>query len=173
MIIIALTTVMFVALLVLMPLRVRAAFCLNFAQKTLHVKVKLFFVTFFSEKFVLDGAHLDCQGSVDTEIDLTEMETGSGKHYLKAIVMDSVNVTLATNYLAHAPTTMVALEGAVGVATTVACAVTNCRIHVSTQMANQTAVFGEVRLNVTLLAVFVAMIREAIDKRHRAREKSN
>lgn len=166
--IIALTTVLFIALLVLAPLRAKVAFCLNFAQKELHVRLKIFHIPFFSEKFTLHGKYLNCQGSVDTKINLPEIDTNSSKFYLKAIVVDSVNVTFATNYLAQSPKTMVALECFVGVATTVACAISNCKIHTSTQMANATAVFGEVRLSVSLCEVFIALIRDALTKKRTA-----
>lgn len=163
--IIALTTVLSIALLVLAPLRAKVAFCLDFAQKQLFVRVKIFHIPFFGEKFTLQGKYLNCQGSVDTQINLPEMDTKSGKIYLKAIVVDSVNVTFSTNYLAQSPQTMVALESFVGVATTVACALSNCKIHTSTQMSSSTAVFGEVRLSVSLCEVLIAIIRDALNKK--------
>jgi len=167
--IIALTIVLVIALLILAPLRARVAFCLNFAQKELTVRIKIFHITFFNEKFTLQGQYLNCEGSVDTEINLPELDTNSSKFYLKAIVVDSVNVTFATNYLAQNPKTMVILEGFVKVATTIACAISNCKIHTSTQMSSATAVFGEVRLSVSLFEVFTALIRDALSKRRAAK----
>ncbi|MCM1289982.1 MAG: hypothetical protein NC132_04715 [Corallococcus sp.] len=157
--IIALTTVMFIAVLVMAPLRARVAFCLNFAQKVLIVRLKIFHITFFNEKFTLNGKYLNCQGSVDTKINLPEIDPKGGKFYLKAVVVDSVNVTVATNYIVQSPQTMVILEGLVFMSTTVACALSNCKIHVATQMANSTAIYGEARMSVSLAGVFLAMFR--------------
>ena len=164
--IIALTTVMIIVLLVCTPLRVRVGICLNFHEKTLFVRVKVFLITFFKETFTLDGKYLNCQGTVETKVDLTQMDTTSGKYLVKAIVFDSANVTFATNYLAHSPTTMVALEGFVCVATNIACAISNTNVHTSTQMAPQTAVFAEIRLSVSLADVLLALIRGAIRSRN-------
>lgn len=171
--IIALTTVMVIALFTLAPLRARVAFCLNFAKKELTVRLKIFHITLFNEKFTLQGQYLNCEGSVDTEINLPELDTNSSKFYLKAIVVDSVNVTFATNYIAQSPKTMVLLELFVNISTTVACAISNCKIHTSTQMSNQTAVFGEVRLSVSLFEVLTALVRDAVSKRRTAKAKAS
>ena len=152
---------MLVILLVLAPLRAQVAFCLNFAQKELTVNAKVFHIKVFKEKFTLQGKYLNCQGSVDTQIDLTQMDPSSGKAFMKAIVIDSVNVNIAVNYLAHKPTTMLAVESFAFLATAIACLVSNCRIHTSTQMATQTAVSGEVHLSVSLAEVFLALFRSA------------
>ena len=163
--IIALTTLMFITLLVWLPLQVKAAFCLNLSEKHLLVQVNVFFVPFFKEKFTLDGLRINCQGSVDTEINLPDVDPKGGKFYMQAIVVDSVNLTFAVNYLEHSPNLMVALESLVFGATTLACLLTHCRIHTSTQFSKQTAVFGEVRLSVTLADVFIALVRSAFYKR--------
>ena len=168
--IIALTTLMLIALLVLLPMRARVSFCLNLAEKVLTVRVKIFLITFFREKFTLDGLYLQCEGSVDTRVDIMQTDPSGSKYYLKAVVVDSVNVTLQTNYMAHSPFVMVALEGFVATATTVACAVSNSRICVTTQYGTQTAIFGEIRLSVTLAGVIIALLRAARHAAHRVGE---
>ena len=162
--IIALTTVMLIVLLVCTPLRVRAAFCLNLTEKTLSTRVKVFLLTLFKEQFTVDGKYIRCQGSVDTQVDWTQMDTKQGQYLIKAVVVDSVNLTFAVNYLQCNPFVMVALESFVGVSTAVATAVTNCRVRTSTQMANQTAIFGEIRLSVSLADVFLALARASVLK---------
>lgn len=156
---VALTVVMLVAFLALLPLRVAISFRMDFNQNCLYANASLFWLPLFKEKFSLQGRYLVCEGTVATEIDLLQLDTKKGSSVLKAVVFDSVNLTFALDYTKCSPLTMLFVEGAACAATAVACATVNCRVGTSTCFSTANSLFGEAVVSVTLAEMLIALAR--------------
>ncbi len=167
--IIALTTVMLVALLTLVPIRARVNLYVDLKKKVLFVYVNVFFIWIFKEKFTLQGKYLQCRGTIDSDVDLFDVDSESGKNIVSAIVFDSVNINFAVNYAVASPYVMVGLESVVCAVTAVVCAISNCNVHVSTQYSPCNAVLGEVRISVSIAELLCALVKNSIRERRKAR----
>lgn len=162
---IVLTILMLVLLLCLVPLRIAINFRLDLLQKYLFVKVNVFFLPVFKEKLQFVGRNLVCSGTVDTEIDIFQMDGKQGINLVKALVFDSVNLTFAIDFCRYSPFAMLCIESICSATTAVACAFSHCKIHTDTCLSQVNSVFGNVVVSVSLMKIIAVLISESVRKR--------
>ncbi|MDE7454221.1 MAG: hypothetical protein K2M64_00125, partial [Clostridia bacterium] len=78
----------------------------------------------FDEEFVLNGTHLICDGTVQTEINLAKIKTENGINLLKCLTFDKVFVSLQNNLSFVSSKTIVAENALTAIITTVLCKIT-------------------------------------------------
>ena len=156
---VVLTVLMLVALLCLVPLRIAISFRVDLNRKMLYVRLTLWWVPIFNESFCLIGKYLVCKGTVETNVDVTTINGETGKGLVKAIVVDSVNVTAAVDYTKVNPTVMPIVEGILFAATSVLCACSNSRVRTSSCFSTANAVFGEIVVSTTLAEILLALAK--------------
>lgn len=164
---VALTVVMLVMFLSLVPLRIAVSFRLDFAKKCAFARASVFYLPVLSEKAELNGRYLVCSGTVDTEIDVFQMDGQQGINVAKALVFDSVNVTFAFNFCKRSPLVMPVTEFVSFAAAAIGCACSHCRVHTDTCFSVDDCVFGEVVVSVSLAEILIVILKESVRKRRR------
>ncbi len=159
---VVLTVFMLILFLVLVPLRIGISFRIDLTSKRLKVRLTVFGLPLFKENFTVSGKYLVCDGTVETKIDLLSVDGKSGVNLAKALVFEKVNLVFAVDYTKISPFTMLALEGACGTLTTVACALSNCQVRTQTGFSLDNAVYGDVSVTVTLADIFIVLIKEKL-----------
>lgn len=159
---VVLTIVMLVMFLSLLPLRIAVSFRVDFAQKCLFVRSRLFFVPILSERVVLKGTKLVFCGTIDAETDILQMDGKRGIDIAKAPVFDSVSLTFALDYCRHSPYIMLATESFSALGTAVSCAFSNCRVHTQTMFSTVDSLFGEVKLSVSLAEILLVILKDTL-----------
>ena len=165
---IPLTVFMLIMLLCLAPLKIAVKLRLDLSQKRLFAEVRVFFVRVFKEKFLFEGRNLVCSGTVNTQIDVFQMDGKQGVNLAKALVFDSVNVRLAVDFCKYSPFAMVCLESVCYATTAVACAFSHCKVHTSTCLSQANCVFANVVVSVSLAEIILALIKDSVRKRKKA-----
>lgn len=170
---VALTVVMLVMFLSLLPLRIAVSFRLDLSQKCAFARASVFYLPIFNEKAELQGRYLVCSGTVDTQIDVFQMDGQQGVNIAKALVFDSVNVTFALNFCKRSPFVMPAVEFVSFAATALGCACSHCRVHTDTCFSVEDSVFGEVVVSVSLAEILLVILKESVRKRRREYGSAN
>lgn len=120
-------TLLFI-LLVFMPIRLNVLAEVYFSRLSANIRVKAFGIKVFNETISLKGKMLECSGTVETQIDLTQMEESKGKGLLQCVTFDSLYVCFQNN-LSTVSTQIILAENFISaIATGIACGISNCQI---------------------------------------------
>lgn len=160
---VVLTVLMMLAMLVLLPLSVTVNFTADITQKTLFVQVRLFGIKVFEEKFLLDGRYLVCRGSVNVQLDVFSLRGDTGKGVANAVHVDSVQLCFAVDFCRYSVFVLPITDVLCAVGTALACGFSHCKIHTQTCFSPQNAVFGRVRLTVSLAEVLAVLAKQGIE----------
>ena len=93
------------------------------------LRVKTMAVKVFDEIFQLKGRHLDCDGTVSTDVDLTKVDKQTGIDFAKCITIDKICVTLSNNLLGVSVTAMLVENVLAALATATLCNVSHCQFY--------------------------------------------
>lgn len=133
-------TLLFV-LLVFAPIRIKINAQIYLKRLQADMQATVFGIKVFDETAKLRGKNIICSGTVQTEIDLTQIDTESGVNILNCITVDKVFVSFQNNLSYVSAQTILAENVICALATVVACGMTNCNVA-----SNVLAYLGENRV---------------------------
>lgn len=120
-------TLLFI-LLVFAPFKVNFNIQIYYRRLRVNVQAKAYLFTVFDEVIQLQGKYLLCDGTVQTELDLTQIDSKSGKDLLKCLTFDRVFVSLQNNLSLVSSKTILAENALTAIVTNLACKLSNCQI---------------------------------------------
>lgn len=126
---IVVTATLLFALLFFAPIRFRVSVRINYAQLSLEISVKTSAIRVFDETLTFAGRYLHCEGTVSTDVDLTQMNRQTGVDLLKCITIDKVAVSLANNVLGVAVTTVLFENVLSALAMSTLCNISHCQLY--------------------------------------------
>lgn len=115
-------------LLIFAPFRVKINAQIYLQRLSANVQVKAYVLTVFKEEFVLKGKHLVCNGTVQTDVDITQIDRKNGIDLLKCLTFDRIFVSLQNNLSLVSSKTILAENALTALATNIACGFTHCQI---------------------------------------------
>lgn len=123
------TATLLFMLLFFAPFRVRIKMQVLFKKLAVYIKAESYRVPLFNETIALHGKYLLCNGTVDTEVDITQIDQKNGVDLMKCVTLEGVCVSIRNNLL-NAPTSVILFENIVtACATKLACENLQCKIY--------------------------------------------
>lgn len=123
------TAILLFTLLIFAPLKVRINLNVLFHKLTVKMQVKSYFVKVIDETVTLSGKYLICNGTVDTDLDVTQFDNKSGVNFAKCFTIDRVCLSLQNNVV-NISAKVVLLENVLlGVATEVGRKLSHCQVY--------------------------------------------
>lgn len=122
------TAALLFILLIFAPFKVKFNMQIYFQQLRANVQAKAYVFTVFKESFQLKGKYLLCDGTIQTSLDVTQIDRESGKDLLKCLTFDSFFVSLQNNLSIVSSKTILAENTIAAIATNLACKLSNCQI---------------------------------------------
>lgn len=87
----------------------------------------------------------------------------TGKGVAKAVHVDSVQLCFAVDFCRYSVFVLPITDVLCAVGTALACGFSHCKIHTQTCFSPQNAVFGRVRLTVSLAEVLAVLAKQGIE----------
>ena len=115
-------------LLIFAPFRVNLYAQIYLQRRTAKVQAKVCFLTVFDEEFVLKGKYLVCDGTVQTNIDIAQIDRKNGIDLLKCLTFDKVFVSLQNNLSVVSSKMILAENALTAIITNLACGFTHCQV---------------------------------------------
>lgn len=170
--VVALTVLMLVALMCLLPLRVTANFRLDVSSKKFFVRAKLFRIPVLREEMYLSGSRLICRGNVQTEINLLSLDGDQGKNIVKAFAFDRLNIFFALDFSRKSPLVMPVVEISAFLGGTLSRLLSHCRVRVCTGFSPLNSVLGEVAVSVSLADILIVLAKQSLQNSRKKRTSS-
>jgi len=123
------TATLLFLLLIFAPFRVRVNARFLFRNFTASVKGYVYAIPFFNETFELNGKYLTCRGTVDTDVDVTQIDRQSGADVLQSVTVNRICVSVRNNILSVSPI-VIAFENTLSyIASEIGCRSTHCQLY--------------------------------------------
>lgn len=122
------TATLLFTLLIFMPIRLNVDVQAYYSSLSADIRVKMWGIKVFGETISLDGNDLNCNGTVETRLNITQLDGEKGKGLLKCLTVDSVFVSFQNN-MSTMPSRIILAENVLcAIATRIACGVSHCQI---------------------------------------------
>ena len=122
------TATLIFLLLIFAPIRVVLDAQVYPKRFSAEVQAKACRVTVFNEQIALKGKYLVCDGTVQTKINITQIDRKNGIDLLKCLTFDRVFVSLQNNLSFVSSKIIVAENALTAIATSLACGFTHCQV---------------------------------------------
>ena len=122
------TATLIFLLLVFAPFRVKLSAQMYLKRLSAEVQAKAYIFTVFDEVITVKGKYLICDGTVQTDINLTQIDSKNGLDLLKCLTFDKVFVSLQNNLSLVSSKTVLAENALTAIVTNVACVLTHCQV---------------------------------------------
>lgn len=120
-------TLLFV-LLIFAPFRITIDAQIYLRRLTANVQAKVYNIPVFNENFVLNGVNLICDGTVQTKINLAQIDNKNGIDLLKCLTFDRIFVSLQNNLSLVSSKLLLAENALTAIITNIACVLTHCQV---------------------------------------------
>lgn len=125
---IVVTATLLFTLLIFMPIRLNVVVEAFYKRLSADIKVKVWGIKFFSETISLEGKNLNCNGTVETRLDIAQLDGDKGKGLLRCLTVDDVFVSFQNN-MSYIPAQIILAENVIcALATRIACGISHCQI---------------------------------------------
>ena len=115
------TATLLFTLLIFMPIRLNVDVQAYYSSLSADIRVKMWGIKVFGETISLDGNNLNCNGTVETRLNVTQLDGEKGKGLLKCLTVDSVFVSFQNN-MSTMPSRIILAENVLcAIATRIAC----------------------------------------------------
>ena len=122
------TATLIFLLLIFAPFRVLLNVQIYPQRLTVNVQAKAYVFTVFQEQIALKGKYLVCDGTVQTEIDITQIDRKNGIDLLKCLTFDRIFVSLQNNLSVVSSQKLLAENALTAIVTNLACSFTHCQV---------------------------------------------
>ncbi|MCH5160155.1 MAG: hypothetical protein J1F66_04835 [Clostridiales bacterium] len=126
---IVVTATLLFVLMFFAPIRFRVNVVAYLQSLSAAVQVRSLAIKFFDETLELNGQYLHCEGTVSTNVDLSEMDKKTGIDFFKCITIDKVCVSLANNMLGVAMPVIIIENVLSAIAMATLCNLSHCQLY--------------------------------------------
>ena len=122
------TAALIFLLLIFAPLRVNLDAQIYLQRLSAKVQAKAYVFTALKEEFALRGKYLVCDGTVQTKINIAQIDRKNGIDLLKCLTFDKVFVSLQNNLSFVSSQIIVAENALTAITTSLARSITHCQV---------------------------------------------
>ena len=126
---IVVTATLVFLLLFFAPMRFRVDVFVYLQRLTATLQVRTSAVKIFDETVEVQGRYLHCDGTVSTDVDLTQMDKQTGVDLMKCITVDKVCVALRNNLFGVSTLTMMVENTLAAIAMATLCNLSHCQFY--------------------------------------------
>ena len=126
---IVVTATLIFVLLFFAPIRLGIRAVVHIQNLSANVTVRGAVLKIFNEDFELCGKTLHCEGSISTDVDLTQVDKQTGVDFIKCITVDKIAVSLANNVLDVPTTVLLAEKTIMAIIAATFCNVSHCQFY--------------------------------------------
>lgn len=156
------TILLIFMLLVFLPIRVRIDAKLFLPEFTAHVNAKLFFISAFDETFSLSGRYLQCEGTVDTDIDVSTVDK-NGIDIFKCVTVDKVCVSFCNNITSTSIYSLAFQNILVGALTEILCGIYQGKIYSSVlSVFDKSNIRAQIIVSFNLFELILSLIKQGV-----------
>ena len=122
------TAALIFLLLIFAPFRIRFDAQIYLQRLSAKVQAKAYGLTVLKEEIRLRGKYLVCDGTVQTDVNIAQIDSKNGIDLLKCLTFDRIFVSLQNNLSVVSSKMILAENALTAIATSLACGFTHCQV---------------------------------------------
>lgn len=157
------TATLIFLLLIFAPFRVKFDAQIYLQRLTAKIKAKAYCITVLNEAVKLRGKYLVCDGTVQTEVNITQIDRKNGIDLLKCLTFDRVLVSLQNNLSVVSSKIIVAENALTAIATGLACGFTHCQVASEVvACTNESKVCLQIAVSTSVAELSFSLIKQGV-----------
>lgn len=157
------TAALIFLLLIFAPFRIKLDAQIYLQRLTANVQARVYVFTVLEEEICLKGKYIVCDGTVQTEINITQIDRKNGIDLLKSLTFDRIFVSLQNNLSVVSSQLLLAENAFAALATNLACSFTHCQVASEViACVNESRVCLQIAVSTSVAELSFCLIKQGV-----------